>query len=145
MINLRAKAYEFMRITFFRGWSWEMLLETDPEEAQYFIFWGYSRLDIILYSPPLDYKSSKTETGPLLFYVSLELTEGLLIDNNRSQQILSTYWLFRKYWLKWTRGLMILLGRVHCKGENPAEFAEIWAWIYKRHTHCLPNESLTFC
>lgn len=145
MINLRAKAYEFLRITFFRGCSLEMLLETDPEEAQHLIFSGYSKLDIILYIPPLDYKSSKTETGPLIFYVSLELTEGLLVDNNRSQQILSTYWLLRKYWLKWTGGLMILLGRVHCKRENPAEFAEIWAWIYKRHTRCLSNESLTFC
>ena len=69
----------------------------------------------------------KDRTGPLIFYMSLELTEVLLIDNNRSQQILSTYWLLRKYWLKWTGGLMILLGRVHCKGENPAEFAEIRA------------------
>ena len=145
MINLRAKAYEFLRITFFRGCSLEMLLETDPKEAQHLIFWEYSRLDIILYTPPLDYKSSKTETGPLIFYVSLELTEGLLVDNIRSQQILSTYWLLRKYWLKWTGGLMILLGRVHCKRENPAKFAEIWAWICKRHTRCLSNESLTFC
>lgn len=77
-----------------------MLLETDPEEAQHLIFSGYSKLDIILYIPPLDYKSSKTETGPLIFDVSLELIEGLLVDNNRSQQILSTYWLLRKYWLK---------------------------------------------
>lgn len=63
-------------------------------------FGGYRRLDTILPVPPLDILSPRTETVPLVFFVSLGLTEGLLIINNKPQQMLKIYHLPRECWLK---------------------------------------------